>query len=267
MKRILMVLAVLCALPVHAGEASGPGAEEVVTPAEPFTGWHWYNEPKKAPPVKPAPAPKPAEQVPDFSRLSPGEQAKVLKRFTQEALDRAILYPSSENTATFLRWQKFWTDRASMFSQSFAVAQLNHPELDYNLEHPHYNSTVPLQQAKDQSQQAQAIAALSGEYGLFYFYRGQDPIDAQMAGVVADFARARGISLIPVSVDGTVSPQVPDSRPDNGQSRAMGIDHFPALFLVEPKSRHYRPLAYGFMTQDDLAKRFLNVATGFRPNF
>lgn len=266
MKRTLILLAVLCVLPARAEEVPDPGAHEVVTPAEPFTGWHWYNEPKKTAPVR-TPPPKPAEKVPDLSRLSPGEQAKVLKRFTQEALDRAILYPSSENTATFLRWQKFWTDRASMFSQSFAVAQLNHPDLDYNLEHPHYNSTVPVQQAKDQEQQVQAIAKLSGAYGLFYFYRGQDPIDAQMAGVVADFARTRNIALIPVSVDGTVSPQVPDSRPDNGQSRAMGIDHFPALFLVEPKSRNYRPLAYGFMTQDDLAKRFLNVATGFKPNF
>jgi conjugal transfer pilus assembly protein TraF len=105
------------------------------------------------------------------------------------------------------------------------------------------------------------------QYGLFYFYRGSNPIDAQMAGVVADFARLRHISLIPVSVDGTVSPQVPDSRPDTGQSARMGISHFPALYLVDPATKDYRPLAYGFMTQDDLAKRFLNVATGFRPNF
>lgn len=72
---------------------------------------------------------------------------------------------------------------------------------------------------------------------------------------------------IPVSVDGNVSPQVPDSRQDDGQSARMGITHYPALFLVDPKSKNFRPLAYGFMTQDDLAKRFLNVATGFKPNF
>jgi len=242
-------------------------ADAVVTPADPFTGWHWYNEPKKKPDT-PASRPKPAPPgVPDFSRLSPSEQADVLKGYTKEALNNAILHPSAENTATFLRWQKFWTDRASMFSQSFAVAQLDHPDLDYNLDHPHYNSTAPLQQARDQEEQTQAISQLSGQYGLFYFYRGSDPIDAQMAGVVADFARLRHISLIPVSVDGTVSPQVPDSRPDSGQSARMGITHFPALFLVDPKSKSFRPLAYGFMTQDDLAKRFLNVATGFKPNF
>ena len=154
-----------------------------------------------------------------------------------------------------------------MFSQSFAVAQLDHPDLDYNLEHPHYNSTAPLQQASDQAKQAQAISELSAQYGMFYFYRGSDPIDAQMAGVVADFARMRHISLIPVSVDGQISPQVPDSRQDEGQSARMGISHFPALFLVNPASRDFRPLAYGFRTQDDLARRFLNVATGFKPNF
>ncbi|MCH9271851.1 type-F conjugative transfer system pilin assembly protein TraF [Pantoea ananatis] len=266
MKRLLLAcLLIAGAAPVLADD--GQSADAVITPAAPFTGWHWYNEPKKKPET-PTPKVKPPQPgVPDFSKLTPSEQADVLKGYTKEALNNAILHPSAENTATFLRWQKFWTDRASMFSQSFAVAQLDHPDLDYNLEHPHYNSTAPLQQARDQEEQNDAIKKLSGEYGLFYFYRGQDPIDAQMAGVVADFARLRHISLIPVSVDGTVSPQVPDSRTDAGQTARMGITHFPALFLVDPKSKNYRPLAYGFMTQDDLAKRFLNVATGFKPNF
>ena len=133
MKRVLCGL--LMALASHTVVA-----EEIVTPAEPFTGWSWYNEPKKPPeqsrkPQQPAP-----QAIPDLSKMSPMEQARVLKGYTQEALNRAILYPSRENTATFLRWQKFWTDRASMFSQSFAAAQLSHPDLDYNLDYPHYNS-------------------------------------------------------------------------------------------------------------------------------
>ncbi|WP_436877863.1 type-F conjugative transfer system pilin assembly protein TraF [Siccibacter turicensis] len=244
-------------------------AEEIVTPAPPFTGWSWYNEPKKppAPPVqkkKPAPA-QPA--IPDFSQMTAVEQAKVLKQYTAEALNRAILYPTAENTATFLKWQKFWTDRGSAFSQSFAVAQLRNPELDYNLEFPHYNSTAPLVQSRDQQQREKAISKLSQQYGLFYFYRGSDPIDAQMAGVVADFAKTNRISLIPVSVDGQVAQALPESRPDSGQLKSMGVSHFPALFLVDPRSKSFKPLAYGFMTQDDLAKRFLNVSTGFKPNF
>lgn len=260
MKRLILALAMLA--------STGTYAEQVVTPTDPFTGWHWYNEPKKKPESpKPEAPPPQTPTVPDFSKMTAVEQAKVLRAYTMEALNRAILYPTAENTATYLRWQKFWTDRSSMFSQSFAAAQLQHPDLDYNLEYPHYNSMAPYVQTRDQQQRQSAIAELAQEYGLFYFYRGSDPIDVQMAGVVADFARLNHIALIPVTIDGQVAPSVPDSRQDTGQRQAMNVNAFPALFLVSPRTRDYRALAYGFMTQDDLAKRFMNVATGFKPNF
>ncbi|BCU51151.1 TPA: type-F conjugative transfer system pilin assembly protein TraF [Citrobacter farmeri] len=258
MKRILTALF----MAVLSLSAAG---EEIITPAEPFTGWFWYNEPKKpSEPVKPPPPEQ--RPVPDFSKMTAVEQANILKGYMQEALNRAILNPTRENTATFLRWQKFWTDRASMFSQSFAAAQLSHPDLDYNLEYPHYNSMAPFVQTREQQKQQDAVTQLAQQYGMFYFYRGSDPIDVQMAGVVADFAKTNGISLIPVSVDGQIAATLPQSRPDTGQSRSMNIQHFPALMLVDPKSRSFRALSYGFMTQDDLSKRFLNVATGFKPN-
>jgi len=261
MKRLTTFLLIALSLPALA-------AEEIITPAPPFTGWSWYNEPKKPPTPPPPPKQKPAPQaVPDLSKMTSVEQAQYLQGLTKEALNRAILYPTKENAATYQRWQKFWTDRASMFSQSFAAAQLQYPDLDYNLEYPHYNSTAPLVQGRDQQARAQAVAQLGQQYGLFYFYRGSDPVDVQMAGIVADFAKTNQLSLIPVSIDGQVAPTLPASRPDSGQSKSMNISHFPALFLVDPRSRKFQPLVYGFMTQDDLAKRFLNVSTGFKPNF
>lgn len=89
MKRVLCGL--LMALVSHTTLA-----EEIVTPAEPFTGWSWYNEPKK-PPEQPRKAQQPAPQaIPDLSKMSPMEQARVLKGYTQEALNRAILFPSGK---------------------------------------------------------------------------------------------------------------------------------------------------------------------------
>ncbi|MFE0412539.1 conjugal transfer protein TraF, partial [Citrobacter freundii] len=150
MKRLLSILFIaLISRPVV--------AEELITPAKPFTGWFWYNEPKDPPSRPEKPRPPAPQTLPDLSKLSAQEQAKVLRGYTMEALNRAILYPTRENTATFLRWQKFWTDRASMFSQSFAAAQLSHPELDYNLEYPHYNSMAPFVQTRDQQKQQDAV--------------------------------------------------------------------------------------------------------------
>ncbi|EKF67010.1 type-F conjugative transfer system pilin assembly protein TraF [Serratia plymuthica A30] len=243
-------------------------AEDMTSEAQPFTGWHWYNEPKETPKPKRKPAPaQQKQQIPDLNQLTPTEQAAVLKKLTMDAQVKAILYPSAENAATFLRWQKFWTDRASMFSQSFAAAQLQNPDLDYNLEHSHYNSTVPAQLAQDKAKQESAIQQLSQTFGMFFMYKGAEQLDSQMAAVVADFAKTRGLALIPISVDGVASPSLPGTMPNTGQVERMNVKYFPALFLIEPGKQTYKPLAYGFMTQDDLAKRFLNVATGFKPNF
>jgi conjugal transfer pilus assembly protein TraF len=139
-----------------------------------------------------------------------------------------------------------------------------HPDLDYNLEHPHYNSTAPLQQAGIRKSQAISQLASSTACSI-------------STGAVTRLMRrwrawsrilpAVHMSLIPVSVDGTVSPQVPDSRPDTGQSAEWASAISRHSTLLTRATKDYRPLAYGFMTQDDLAKRFLNVATGFRPNF
>ncbi|EGN1931301.1 conjugal transfer protein TraF, partial [Salmonella enterica] len=76
-----------------------------------------------------------------------------------------------------------------------------------------------------------------------------------------------GLSVIPVTVDGVINPMLPDTRPDQGQAQRLGVKYFPAMMLVDPKQGSVRPLSYGFITQDDLAKQFLNVSEDFKPNF
>ena len=177
------------------------------------------------------------------------------------------MQPSPENAAKYMALQRYWLNQSGKFERSVQKALLLQPELDYNLEHSFYNSTVPLQLSQLQSKEKAAIQSLSSQYGVFFFYRGLDPLDNQLATVVREFALSHNIALIPVSIDGVRSDALPETRRDTGQVAKMGITHFPALFLVDPKSEHYQPLAYGFMTQDALARRFLDVATDFQPNY
>lgn len=223
-------------------------------------GWHWYNEaldddiePEAAKPITPS--------------LSPTEQKKILQKETQAALDTAIMYPTPENFKHYMTLQNFWTSKAGEFSQMAKQAMLKYPELDYNLQYSHYNGTVKTQLAGDRSKEKDAIAALTSRYGVFFFYRGNEALDSQLALVIKNFTQEHHIALIPISVDGVLNTSFPNSRRDSGQSKKMGISHFPALFLVDPKDESYQPLAYGFITQDDLARQFLDVATGFKPNF
>ncbi|MER1498574.1 type-F conjugative transfer system pilin assembly protein TraF, partial [Enterobacter cloacae] len=195
------------------------------------------------------------------------EKLATLQQATKRAMYEAILYPGVENFTRYFRLQNYWTQQAGLFSMSAKKAMLEHPELDYNLQHSHYNGTVRNQLAADFADQRRAIETLAQHYGVMFFYRGQDPIDGQLVQVIKNFRETYHLSVIPVSVDGIVNPLLPDTRMDGGQASRLGIRYFPALMLADPKSGAVKPVSYGFISQDDLAKQFLNVSTDFAPNF
>nr|WP_309787997.1 conjugal transfer protein TraF [Klebsiella variicola] len=66
---------------------------------------------------------------------------------------------------------------------------------------------------------------------------------------------------------GSRSATLPQTRADSGQARRLGVSYLPAVLLVDPKKGRIQPLVYGFMTQDDLARRFLDVATDFKAQY
>lgn len=235
-----------------------PAADVLHNPSD-EAGWHWYHEPAPEEVEEEVTAPPPA--------VSPEARMAALQRETKAALAAAIMTPTVENFARFKRLQDFWTARAGEFSMVAQKAMLAHPELDYNLQHSHYNGTARLQQADDRRREREAIAALAGRYGVFLFYRGGEAADAQLAEVVNGFSREHGVAFIPVTVDGKASATLPETRMNQGQAERLGVVHFPALVLVDPREGTAKPLAYGFITQDDLARRFLYVATDFKPNF
>ncbi|ECL4818001.1 type-F conjugative transfer system pilin assembly protein TraF [Salmonella enterica] len=225
-------------------------------------GWQWYNEPAKSPAPETAEKAAPVRQETDIM-----QKLATLQAATKRALYEAILYPGTENFVKYFRLQNYWTQQAGLFTMSAKKAMLAHPELDYNLQYSHYNGTVRNQLAADQAEQRKAISQLAERYGIMFFYRGQDPIDGQLAQVINGFRTTYGLSVIPVSVDGVINPMLPDTRPDRGQAQRLGVKYFPAMMLVDPKQGSVRPLSYGFITQDDLEKQFLNVSEDFKPNF
>lgn len=227
-------------------------------------GWQWYQAPEE----DEADEEEPVRAVASTpAPLSPSAQKALLQQATKEALDTAILYASPEHFRRFMQLQNFWTTKAGEFTQSAKEAFLRYPELDYNLQYSHYNGTASTQQAMDRASEQEAIAALSQKMGLFLFYRGNQPLDAELAKVVARFSQTHKLALIPVTVDGTPLASLPTTRPDGGQAKRLGITHFPALVLVDPINEAVQPLAYGFITGDDLARQFLNVATRFKANY
>ncbi|GHM57414.1 hypothetical protein ECZU51_60840 [Escherichia coli] len=144
-------------------------------------------------------------------------------------------------------------------------AMLAHPELDYNLQYSHYNGTVRNQLAADRSSSDRPLRNWLNTTASC-FLPGQDPIDGQLAQVINGFRDTYGLECYSVSVDGVINPLLPDSGLTR-QAQRLGVKYFPAMMLVDPKQGSIRPLSYGFISQDDLAKQFLNVSEDFKPNF
>ncbi|WP_447874816.1 type-F conjugative transfer system pilin assembly protein TraF [Serratia fonticola] len=227
-------------------------------------GWQWYNPQDEE--IEPENNPPPVPQN-SITSLTPSEQKKVIQQATREALDTAILYPSAENFRRFMTLQNFWTDRATDFTQTAKLARLKYPELDYNLKRSHNNGSVQARLTEEKKVQSAAVSQVAQQYGLFFFYRGNNAVDNLMAGVIRSFCEDRGINLMAVSVDGKISDQLPQSRPDSGQAEKMNVMHFPATFLVDPRTHQWQPLAWGFMSHDDLDNQIVNVLTHFTPSY
>jgi conjugal transfer pilus assembly protein TraF len=223
---------------------------------QPAVGWYWYNQ---AVPAQEEETPDP--QPPD----NPTSRMQRLQAFRDSVMNEAMLHPSVENIRRYKIVQDWMVNQASLFAARWEKVLLDHPELDYSLQHPFYNGTANIQYTRQRQKQQAAIRLVNQRFGVFFFYRGQEPLDNRLGGIVKEFSEQYGLAVVPVTVDGRINPDLPDSRHDSGQAHNMQITHFPAIYLVEPESKKYQPLAYGFITQDDLARRMLNVVTDFRP--
>ncbi|WP_447874191.1 type-F conjugative transfer system pilin assembly protein TraF [Serratia fonticola] len=223
----------------------------------PAVGWYWYNTPKKQ-------DEKPERQEPPPPASATDQMSKLHEK-RLELINAALINPTQENIKRYVAFQQMLVNQISQFSSGWEKVLLNNPDLDYNLKHPVYNGAAPIEYTKERQLQAKAISYINQRYGVFFFYRGNEPLDNRLGNVVREFSEQYGIPFIPVTVDGRVNPDLPESRADAGQAARMNITHFPAIFLVEPARQTYKPLAYGFITQDDLARRVLNVVTDFKP--
>jgi len=226
----------------------------------PKAGWLWYNKPTKTH-LKRQPKEPVLRQVDTMSATA---QMRRIRKATKEALDAAILYPTEEHTIEYLRLQKFLTDHASDFTNTWQKTLIDHPELDYEVSHPMQSVGRQVVLSEKSEKEKLAIHQLAKHFGLFFFYRGDNKLDQALAPSIESFAKTNGIALIPVVVDKHPLSSLPHTRIDRGQSKRLGVSYFPALILVNPKTGEHKALSYGFIAQDQLSERFLQVSTNFK---
>lgn len=221
-------------------------------------GFLWYNLPKNTH-EKP-----PTQKGVPFSSLSYTERDDVLHFYTMEALHKARQTKSVEDMHTFIKMQDYWMKESSQFSNVFQKALITYPQFDYAVTHPTSSLGTKMLDESRSEERNRVIQGLAKTHGILFFYRGNNAFDSKQIPIIRDFCTRFGLYLIPVSVDGVISPELENSQRDKGQANRLQVRYFPAVLLVDPHKQETLPVAYGLTTQDVLEKRLFQVATNFQ---
>jgi len=160
------------------------------------------------------------------------------------------------------RNKKKWVDKSANFASIWSHLLLSNPNLDETvIGRPVSRYGLQFHKAQALEKREQLIAGLAENQGLFFFYEGRNPASEHIASVVQNFSKKYGWEILPISVDGEVLDELPQSKKDNGIAREMGVKVFPALVIVDPKKNTATPIAYGLISTDKIEE---NIALQYQ---
>ena len=230
-------------------------------------GWRWYNEPvvTKKPLKRKAPR-TPSVTLTRTHTLSPTEQMQSFKRYFDDTLNDAVINPTdARKVEKSMRLNQYVSQQSSQYGMTFKKVLLDNPDLSYTKDRPTEQAARSTYLALERSKKVRAVRSLAeAGWGLFFVYKGGEAIDKALAPSVQQFADQHGIEVLGVTLDGQTLDSIHHTRQNQ---QHLNVPFSPALVLVNPSTGEMKPLAYGFISQEDLLGRFLNVATDFAPDF
>ena len=216
-------------------------------------GFHWYNDPSEVMATN-------QTRLPTNAFVTTMAQMTALRHLVRAALDQVILYPSVDHATRYLALNNLLTQNASNFALTLQAARLLHPEMDYSLKHPTQNAARQQLFALQRQRMQQDLTQLAKTEGMWFFYRGANPLDQLMAKTVMSVARQYHFSTVGVSIDGRMLPIFPVNRQDHGQAKQFQVKAIPALLLVNPHTHQVQPVAYGVLSESQLLQRLAAIA-------
>ena len=215
-------------------------------------GWHFYcdRDERDAEERPPQPAPQPPA-------ASATERILEMRKALEEARAAAILDPSTEKVAAYLRLQQETLQRAASFSDAFRRTVWATPELDYTLKRPVGALAKRLWSDERREDVAASLARLGERYGIIYLGHPGCAGCRVFGPLLRAFAGRHGLDVLAVSLTGGPLEGWPEAVPDNGRAQRLGLagTPVPAVVLYDTKTKRVLPVGFGVMAEDQLAMR------------
>jgi conjugal transfer pilus assembly protein TraF len=192
------------------------------------------------------------------------EKLERLQKALKETRAKAILDPTPDNVAAYIRMQNEVGELASTFSDTWRRVIWQNPDLNYELKRPVNNAGIDTYNKERWKAQMQTLEAIKKDWGIFFIFRGDCPYCHRMAPALKTLSEMYGISVFPVSADGGTLPEYPNPARDNGIVERLGITHVPMLVLANVKDKRLVPLGSGVVSIQDIIER-IYILTSTKP--
>lgn len=197
----------------------------------------------------------------DQSKPPEVQQFEQLQKKLVESRQVAIMNPTQENLKQYIQLQEVVMTQAATFTDQWQRVIWSNPELDYSLKgRPTEAAAIKTYDQNRFQDKASAIQAMARDNGVMFFYRSDCPYCHAMAPILRQFANQYGLKVMAVSLDGGPMEGYPDALPNNGVAEKLGVTTVPAVFVMETKTKTFKPIGYGVMSQSELENRFLNLS-------
>lgn len=199
------------------------------------------------------------------SNLKPSQQLKKIQDDYKEVHSYAVLHPDDvQAVAADKAYVNYFYDQSVKYGISSQKALLMYPQLSANVQNPMSQIGQQIKSDQNHKDQDKAIdKVVSHNFGMFFFYKGNDPMAQAMAPSLQRFADEYHIKLIGISEDNTAIGSIKDNRRDQGQSQKMKVGAFPAVFIINPDTNKFYPVAYGFTSINEIKESIVNIVTQY----
>jgi len=224
-------------------------------------GWFFYKdhpwEEEKKEEVK-------EEKKPEVKRESPAPGPEPLftermKKRGEELLSRAMEEPTIENVKAYMEYNNLVMKLSENFSLAWQKALMMYPEFEGPVPVSDADKDLYFQSVRKREQEI--LQGLSREAGLFFLYSSSCPHCERQALHLRRFMAEHPYFVVkPVSSDGGVLPEFPETMMDNGIFSRLGVDKVPSIFLAFPPDRFER-ISVGLLTADELKRRLIWYAS------
>ena len=216
-------------------------------------GWFWYETIQES---------EPGEATKEQSSETityPLHSAAWIRHNIGRYLDRAIDHPSKENVSTYLYLDRLVKERAERFARVGKQIIESDPMLDENVRRPISPAAAKINDDRAHQAKESVLKEIARVSGLVFYYQGQCRLCQLQIKTLKAFCQQYGFTLIPISTDGVLLPEVSHSKIETHPPDALNIMRYPALFLLRPPDQ-IALLRQGNLSLTELSEQVLQVA-------